>query len=64
MKIIFVYNADSGFVNSLLDIGHKVIAPKRMCAISVTGLMDTKVKGNINCKKRNKGEVWVARGSN
>ena len=27
MKIIFVYNADSGFVSSLLDIGHKVISP-------------------------------------
>ena len=28
MKIIFVYNAKSGFVNSILDIGHKVISPK------------------------------------
>ena len=28
MKIIFVYNANSGLVNSLLDIGHKVISPK------------------------------------
>jgi len=28
MKIIFVYNANSGFVNSMLDIGHKVISPK------------------------------------
>ena len=27
MKIIFVYNANSGFVSSLLDIGHKVISP-------------------------------------
>jgi len=27
MKIIFVYNADSGFVSSLLDIGHKIISP-------------------------------------
>ena len=27
MKIVFVYNADSGFVSSLLDIGHKVISP-------------------------------------
>ncbi|MDH5571198.1 MAG: GTPase [Gammaproteobacteria bacterium] len=27
MKIIFVYNADSGFVNALLDIGHKAISP-------------------------------------
>ena len=28
MKIIFVYNANRGFVNSMLDIGHKVISPK------------------------------------
>src|SRR4030065_960816 len=27
MKIIFVYNANSGFINSILDIGHKVISP-------------------------------------
>jgi hypothetical protein len=27
MKIIFVYNADSGFINSILDIGHKIISP-------------------------------------
>lgn len=27
MKLIFVYNADSGFANALMDIGHKVISP-------------------------------------
>lgn len=27
MKLIFVYNADSGLMNTLLDIGHKVISP-------------------------------------
>ena len=27
MKIIFVYNADSGRINTLLDIGHKIIRP-------------------------------------
>jgi hypothetical protein len=25
--LVFVYNADSGFVNSLLDIGHKIVSP-------------------------------------
>ena len=38
MKIIFVYNADSGFVNTLLDIGHKAISPKTyqcsLCSIT------------------------------
>ena len=28
MKIIFVYNANSGFMNSILDIGHKIVSPK------------------------------------
>ena len=28
MKLIFVYNADSGLMNSLLDIGHKAISPQ------------------------------------
>ena len=28
MKIIFVYNANSGMVNTLLDIGHKIISPQ------------------------------------
>ena len=28
MKLIFVYNADSGFINTLIDIGHKAISPQ------------------------------------
>ena len=28
MKLIFVYNADSGLMNTLIDIGHKVISPQ------------------------------------
>jgi len=27
MNLIFVYNADSGFFNSVLDIGHKIVSP-------------------------------------
>jgi len=27
MKILFIYNADSGKVNSLFDIAHKVVSP-------------------------------------
>ncbi|QHI38393.1 hypothetical protein IMCC3317_37850 [Kordia antarctica] len=37
-KIIFVYNATSGKVNSLLDIAHKLISPKTyqcdLCSIT------------------------------
>lgn len=33
-KLIFVYNADSGAINTLLDIGHKIISPSTYdCAL-------------------------------
>ncbi len=28
MKLVFVYNADSGLINTLIDIGHKAISPQ------------------------------------
>ena len=28
MKLIFVYNADSGLVNTVKDIGHKLLSPQ------------------------------------
>ncbi len=28
MELIFAYNADSGFVSTMLDIGHKIINPE------------------------------------
>ena len=28
MKLIFIYNADSGLMNTLIDIGHKAISPQ------------------------------------
>jgi len=28
MKLIFVYNADSGLVNALIDVVHKTVSPK------------------------------------
>jgi hypothetical protein len=28
MKLIFVYNADSGLISGLFDIGHKIISPE------------------------------------
>lgn len=37
-KIIFIYNAKSGKINSLLDIAHKLISPKtyqcKLCSIT------------------------------
>lgn len=28
MKLIFIYNADSGRLNALFDIGHKILSPR------------------------------------
>jgi len=36
--LVFVYNADSGFMNTLLDIGHKILSPSTydctLCALT------------------------------
>lgn len=36
--LVFVYNADSGLVNTLLDIGHKIVSPHtyscNLCALT------------------------------
>jgi hypothetical protein len=36
--VVFVYNADSGALNTLLDIGHKIVSPQtyscNLCAIT------------------------------
>lgn len=46
MKIIFVYNADSGFMNSVLDIGHKVLSPNtykcNLCSLTFDVLKENK----------------------
>jgi hypothetical protein len=38
MKLVFVYNADSGIFNTLTDIAHKIFAPEtyscNLCAIT------------------------------
>jgi len=37
-RLIFVYNADSGLVNTLFDIGHKILSPStydcKLCALT------------------------------
>jgi hypothetical protein len=38
--LVFVYNADSGWVNTLLDIGHKLVSPSsyacKLCTLTHT----------------------------
>ncbi|WP_420572055.1 GTPase [Kordia sp.] len=47
MRIIFIYNAKSGKVNSLLDMAHKLISPKtyqcKLCAITHDAFAENKL---------------------
>jgi hypothetical protein len=42
MKLIFVYNADSGFISSLKDTAHKLVSPDtypcNLCRITYPGM--------------------------
>jgi hypothetical protein len=46
MRLIFVYNADSGRLNTLFDIGHKILSPGTyacsLCKLSYGMLSETK----------------------
>lgn len=47
VRLLFVYNADSGFFNTMADIGHKLVSPEtyacRLCAITY-GLLTEKAE--------------------
>jgi len=44
MKLIFVYNADSGKLNTMFDIAHKIVSPKTykcsLCSITHNALSE------------------------
>jgi hypothetical protein len=46
MKLIFVYNAESGKLNTLFDIAHKIIKPETyqcsLCAITHDAIKEKK----------------------
>ena len=46
MKLIFVYNADSGLLNTLMDIGHKIIKPEtytcNLCSLTFGNFTENK----------------------
>jgi hypothetical protein len=54
MKLIFVYNADSGKLNALFDIAHKVINPETykcsLCAITHGALTEKKAWKDFKIK--------------
>lgn len=47
VRLLFVYNADSGLVNTMADIGHKLFSPEtyacRLCALTY-GLLTEKAE--------------------
>ncbi|UHD16925.1 hypothetical protein [Thiocapsa bogorovii] len=47
VRLLFVYNADSGLFNAMADIGHKIFSPEtyacRLCAITY-GLLSEKAE--------------------
>ncbi len=47
MKLIFVYNASSGKLNTLFDIAHKIIKPETyqcsLCALTHNALTEKKI---------------------
>jgi len=46
MALIFIYNADSGTINTILDVGHKFISPKTypcsLCALTYDTFTENK----------------------
>lgn len=54
MKLIFVYNAESGKLNALLDIAHKVIKPETyqcfLCALTHDALSEKKAWSDFKAK--------------
>jgi len=56
-KLIFVYNADSGLKNAVLDSAHKILSPKtyqcRLCDLTYGAFREKKVWKNF----RNKSDI-------
>lgn len=54
MKFIFIYNANSGKLNALLDAGHKLLSPKTypcsLCALTYDGFSEKKTWKNFREK--------------
>lgn len=50
-QLLFVYNAKSGFINSALDLGHKLLSPNtyscNLCAITHTTFSENKAWTNF-----------------
>ncbi|GLI54497.1 hypothetical protein PM10SUCC1_00120 [Propionigenium maris DSM 9537] len=57
MKLIFVYNADSGMINTLLDIGHKIVNPETYTCNLCKLTYDT-FKENAKWKKFREDSVY------
>ncbi len=56
MKLIFVYNAESGKLNALFDIAHKVLKPETyqcsLCALTHDALSEKKAWSDFKARTR------------
>lgn len=54
MKLVFVYNAKSGKINALIDVGHKLFSPKTyqcsLCALTYDIFSENKLWKNFRIK--------------
>ena len=61
MKLIFVYNADSGLVNTLMNIGYKAISPQtyesKLCDLTF-GVQDLVLRDLPGLHKRQNHQSW------
>ncbi|MDH4285651.1 MAG: hypothetical protein OEV35_10075 [Gallionellaceae bacterium] len=56
MKLIFVYNAESGKLNALFDIAHKILKPETyqcsLCALTHDALSEKKVWSDFKARTK------------
>lgn len=56
MKLIFVYNAESGKLNALFDIAHKILKPETyqcsLCALTHDALSEKKIWSDFKARTR------------
>ncbi len=62
MKIIFVYNANSGLINSVLDMGHKIISPDtykcNLCHLTYGIVTEREEWKNFRQSSKDELEFW------
>ena len=62
MKLLFIYNANSGPLNTLFDVGHKILSPSTyncsLCALTHNTFSENKVWKNFRSKNNFEMEFY------